>query len=280
MSSFIPGAYDGIRNADYHADPALGSTSLKTLAKPGGQAKFKAAQERPQEHKTAFDLGTAAHSLILEGDLTGLAIIDAENYLTKAAKEARNAAYAEDKTPLLPHEFAAVQAMQDAVMNHPLAAKAFTGHTPERSIFWEHETGRMLKCRPDALRPGLIVDLKTANTAEPNEWGRDAGKFRYHQQAAHYIDGIKAVTGETLPFAFVVVEKEYPHLVSWIEFDPNMLDEDGRDDIDRGRALNALALARLAESERTGLWPGYPTSSRISLPPWLARQEQSQLEDS
>ena len=120
---------------------------------------------------------------------------------------------------------------------------------------------------------------RTAATADPDEWKRDAGRFGYHQQAAHYIDGVHAATGQELPFAFVVVEKTYPFLVSWIEFDPDMLDEDGRSDVDRGRALNALALARMAECERTGVWPGYPTSSRISLTPWQARQEQTQLEE-
>ena len=58
------GIYERIENADYHADPVLGSTSLKTLA-TRTPARWKWESEHPV-HKDIYDLGTVAHSLILE----------------------------------------------------------------------------------------------------------------------------------------------------------------------------------------------------------------------
>ena len=164
-----PGIYDGISNSDYHANPALGSTSLKTLA-----TRTPAHYQWDQAHRKtsdAFTLGTAAHSLILEDDTSGIEVVAADNWLSKAAKEAKAAALAEGKQPLLVKEMSQVVAMRDAVMAHPLARAAFTGHKAEQSVFWE-EDGLMLKCRPDAWQPGVLVDLKTTRDANPNEFGK------------------------------------------------------------------------------------------------------------
>lgn len=252
-----PHIIDGLPNAEYHAHPALGSTSLKTLA-TRTPAHYQHEQANPR-HTDAFDLGTAAHSLILEGDTTNLDIIEANNWLTKDAKTAKAASHAAGRIPLLTKDYQQIQAMHDAVMAHPTARTLLTGHRPEASVFWE-EDGLELKCRPDAWQAHTIADLKTTRTADPNEFGRTAADFGYHQSAAHYIDGVKAATGETLPFLFILVEKTAPYLVSVVE-----LDEDA---LDLGRQLNDRAKRIYRECTETGRWPGYPTPEPVSLPMW------------
>jgi len=259
MSTTItePGVYAGISNADYHANPALGSTSLKTLA-----TKTPAHYQHDKTHpkfSDAFTLGTAAHSLILEGDTSGIVVVEAENWLTKDAKAAKAEALAEGKQPLLVKEMAQVWAMHDAVMDHPAAWAAFNGHKAEESVFWD-EDGLTLKCRPDAWQPGLLIDLKTTRDANPNEFGKTAHEFGYHQSAAHYIDGVKAATGEELPFHFVLVEKTAPYLVSVVELDVEA--------INIGRQLNDRAKRIYRECVENNTWPGYPTTDLISLPMW------------
>jgi hypothetical protein len=207
----------------------------------------------------AFTLGTAAHSLILEDDTSGIEVVMADNWLSKAAKEAKAAALAEGKQPLLVKEWLQVQAMQEAVMSHPVARAAFIGHKAEQSVFWD-EDGLMLKCRPDAWKPGVLVDLKTTRDANPNEFGKTAYEYGYHQSAAHYIDGVKAATGEELPFHFVLVEKTEPYLVSVVELDIEA--------INLGRQLNDRAKRIYRECVETGTWPGYPNADLISLPMW------------
>lgn len=253
--TYSPGIYAGISNKDYHADPALGSTSLKTLA-----LKTPAHYQHDKQHpkfSDAFTLGTAAHSLILEGDTSSIVVVEADNWLTKAAKEAKAAALADGKQPLLTKEWAQVQAMRDAVMNHEVASQYFTGHKAEQSVFWE-EGGLMLKCRPDAWLPGIIVDLKTTVDANPNEFGKTAFNYGYFMSAAHYIDGVKAATGEDVKFIFVNVEKTAPYLVSVTEIDDVALDY-GRQILDRAKRI-------YAECTTNDRWPGYPTTEPVSLP--------------
>lgn len=264
--NYAPGIYPGVTNADYHSDPALGSTSLKTLA-TRTPAHYQHDLKHPKS-SDAFTLGTAAHSLILEDDTSGIEVVDAENWLTKAAKEAKAAALAEGKQPLLTKEWFQVQAMRGAVMNHPAARNLFTTHLPEQSVFWE-EDGLMLKCRPDAWQPGALIDLKTARDANPSEFGKTAHEYGYHQSAAHYIDGVKAATGEELPFHFVLVEKTAPFLVSVVELDWEA--------IDLGRALNDRAKRIYRECLETNTWPGYPTTEPISLPTYAVYQTEDLL---
>lgn len=264
--SYSPGVYEDISNADYHAAPALGSTSLKTLA-TRTPAHWKWQSENPV-HKDAYDVGTVAHSLIIEGDESGVVIVDAADWRTKAAKEEKDAARAAGKIALLDKEFEPIKAMRDAVMAHPLARAAFTGHKAEHSVFWE-EDGLALKCRPDAWQPGLIVDLKTARDADPREFGRVAYNLGYHQSVAHYQDGVLEATGELLPFAFVLVEKEPPYLVSVVELDPEA--------VELGRRLNTKAKNTYRECLAANQWPGYESTEPIRLPAWAARNTEEEL---
>lgn len=254
---------DGMDNADYHAHPALGSTSLKTLATKT-PAHYKYDQDHPR-HSDAFDLGTAVHSITLEDDESGIAEVDASSWQTKAAKEAKEAARAEGKVPLLSKDLAVARAMRDSIMSHPTARAAFTGHVAERSIFWE-EDGLGLKCRPDALHvdKGVLIDLKTAVSADPRQFAKTVADYGYHQSVAHYRDGCEQAYGKPFRFLFVVVEKSPPYLVSVIELDE--LSED------YGQRLNGRAKQVYRECAEADRWPGYPGAPIISIPRWAEYQ--------
>lgn len=256
-----PGIYPGIPSAEYHRDPALGSTSLKTLA-----FKTPAHYQHDKSHpkfSDAFTIGTAAHSLILEGDRSNVVVVDAANWMTKDAKAAKAEALESGKQPLLPHEMRGIEAMRDAVMVHPVAREAFIAHAAESSVFWD-EDGLMLKCRPDAWKPGIVADLKTIIDADPNEFGKTAFNYGYFMSAAHYIDGIKAATGEDVRFIFVNVEKTSPHLVSVVELDDVSLDY-GRQMLERAKRI-------YRECEASGVWPGYPELELVGLPMYASYQ--------
>jgi hypothetical protein len=113
------------------------------------------------------------------------------------------------------------------------------------------------------------VDLKTTVNADPREFGKTAYNFGYHQSAAHYIDGVKAATGEELPFHFVLVEKTAPYLVSVVELDTEA--------INIGRQMNDRAKRIYQECTNTGNWPGYPGSELISLPMWAIYESEDLL---
>lgn len=263
-----PGIIDGLSNSAYHgARDWLGSTSLKTLAlKTPAHYKYESANPKESD---AFLVGTAFHSLTLEDDRDSIELVDAATWTGKAAKEAKNAAIANGKNPLLAKDMPVIEAMRDAVFAHPLAKKLFTGHVAEQSFFWE-EDGLKLKARPDAQNLGLIGDLKSCLSADPKDFARTAYSLGYFMSAAHYQDGVYELTGERLPFVFVNVEKTKPHLVSVIELDQDALDH-GHRMLDRAKRI-------YRECTETGNWPGYAQYSKISLPRW-AEYELEELED-
>jgi len=259
---YSPGVYADIRNADYHADPALGSTSLKTLA-TRTPAHWLHERDNPV-HKDAYDLGTVAHSLILEGDDFGVEVIDVEDKRGHKWSVPAEEARAAGKIPLKTSEWDMVRTMRDSVMAHPDAALAFTGHKAEHSVFWE-EDGLALKCRPDAWHADLLVDLKTDVSADPRDFRKKAFDIGYHQSAAHYTDGVLAATGYELPFIFVVIEKAPPYLVSVIELDTSF--------VELGRAANARAKDIYRRCAASNEWPGYPEIEPLTAPRWAEYKE-------
>lgn len=267
-----PGVYD-IPDELYHGDPvpggSLSSTGARKLLPPSCPAKFRWEQQHPV-HKAVFDLGKAAHLLVL-GAGAEIVCIDAADWRTNAAKDQREAARAEGKTPLLPAEYRQVQAMAAALRAHPVASVLFDPErgSAEQSLFWQDPvTGIWCRSRLDWMRdeiPGqrfIVADYKTADCAEPGSFARSAANFGYHQQDAFYCDGVTALgLAEDPAFLFVVQEKAPPYLVSICE-----LTEPDRE---AGRRLNRLATEIYRDCSEAGVWPGYSTEiNHVSLPAW------------
>jgi hypothetical protein len=269
-----PGLYQ--MSADhYHRDPvpqgSLSSSGARALLPPSCPAKFRHEQLHGRPSKPAFDLGHAAHSLVLEGDSTRVVIVDAEDWKTKSAREQRDAAQAAGLVPLLADDWRVVQEMAAALRAHPIAAALFNPERgqPEQSAFWQDEThGVWRRARfdwlPDLTPSGRLIvgDYKTTVSAEPRALAKSAANFGYHQQAAFYLDAVTALDlADEAAFVFVSQEKTAPYLVTAWELD--------REALDIGRALNEQALAIYAECMATDVWPNYTDDvALISLPAW------------
>jgi hypothetical protein len=258
---------DGLANEAYHARSELGSTSVKTLAKyPPAVYRYQA--DHPQPHKAAFDIGTAAHSLILEGDGNNLSVIEADDWRSKAAREARDAAYDCGMIPLLKKEHRAVTAMRNTVMAHPVAAELLTGHVAERSYFTELH-GVPVKARPDAIQGTTVVDLKTT-AADLNDLARSINNFGYYIQQAHYTDVLEACGQEVTDFVFVFVSTQAPHMVRVIRLEETA--------VDLGREQAYGALLTYKACTESGNWPGYEGIDTVDLPAWVYHQDDEELE--
>jgi len=271
-----PGLYD-MSNEEYHRDPVPGgslssSGAKKLIAKT--PAHFKWDQDHPV-HKDVFDFGTAAHSLILEGDHAGIVEVAANDWRSKAAQEAKAEAHANGKTPLLSKDYQQVKDMAAAIKNHPEAMLLLSDGVAEKSGFWQHETGVWLRVRFDWLpnRRGdgvILVDYKTAVSADPRKFAKSAADFGYHQQDAFYRDGAKALGISDNPgFLFVVQDKTAPYLVNVIE-----LNEEA---VNMGRALNEHAIRTYQNCKLRDEWPGYPLSDPIALPKYAEYDADSTL---
>lgn len=270
----------------YHEDqiadvPSL-SRSIAHLLCTASPAHARTAHPRlngayEKEERETFDLGSAAHELFL-GGLERVEIIEAADWRTNLAKEARDAARAEGRLPLLAKQWVATQAMvlrlrgqiEDLNVDPPL----FTAGKPEQSLVWEEAGGVVCRARPDWLRDdfSVIDDLKTTrNTANPESWSRSLFGSGYDLQAAFYLRGLDAITGKQAEFRFVVVEAFPPFALSVISLAPDTLT------LARKKVEYAIDLWRACL--RTDDWPAYPTRVCFAELPsfeearWLAKEE-------
>jgi len=272
-----PGVYENLDETVYHADPvpdgSLSSTGARALLPPGTPAKFR--HDRGKSiHKKEFDYGSAAHKLVL-GTGPEIAVIDADDWRGKQAKDERSAAYADGAIPMLVDEYENVLAMATMIRRHPIAGPLFdrTGKG-ELSLFWtDADTGVWCRGRLDWLPDRtsgqrlIAVEYKTCRSAAPDAISRAIADFGYHQQAAHYLAGIRALgLDETPAFVHVFQEKTPPFLVHVVEIDAYALSI--------GAAKNRRALQIYRECTDTGQWPGYgDLVTSISMPAWAENRE-------
>lgn len=271
-----PGFYPDIPEPEYHGDRgSLSVSGAKVLLK--APALFRWQQDHPV-YKDVFDFGTAAHALVLgigapieviEVEVTAIrdgekVKIIADSWAFKAASEARDKARAEGKTPLLPADYAHVQAMADALSSHKLAMRLLTDGQPEVSAYAEDpETGVTRRGRFDWLGPSVLTDYKTSASVDPRDLAGRYGsikKWGYDQQAAWYTDLARDLGHPAKAFAFVFQMKEPPYLVTVAQVHD--------DDLWDARERNRRALALYAECVANDYWPGFipdDTAALVSL---------------
>ncbi len=270
-----PGVYDGMDEAAYHADPvpegSLSASGAKLLLPPSCPALYRYRRDHPKV-SAEFDFGTAAHKFAL-GTGPEIAIVDAADWRTKAAQEARKDARAKGAVPLLVSEYGEIAGMARAIERHELAGQLFRPGrgVAEQSLFWQDpDYGIWRRARLDWQLPGLrliVVDYKTTVAADPASIRKHVASFSYHMQAAWYTDAIAALgIGDDPAFLFVFQEKTPPYLITIAELDD--------DAIRVGRHRNRDACEIWRDCTQAGIWPGYSQDIElITLPPWAARTE-------
>lgn len=261
--------------SEYHADPceqpSLSKSTIHTLisASPRhawtNHPRLNPNFKRTEEWK--YQLGTAAHALYFEGD-AGVQVCDYDSWRTAAAKEDRDLALAHGKIPMLPGQWGDCQAMVAAMrsqLDEIQALPALFGEGKcEQTLTWQ-EGDIAARARLDWLRDDLDYcdDLKTTSaSAHPDGWSRRTlFSIGADVQVAWYLRGIKAVTGATPGFRFVVVETYAPFALSVITV--------GADVLALADAKIDRALTIWRRCLDTDEWPAYPTDVyRAELPAW------------
>lgn len=258
-------------NAEYHATPAISKSDLDLIAK--SPMHYKLSKEAQREQTPAMLLGSVTHKLVLEPDKF------ADEYMVAPEVDKRTkdgkAAWAEfvaevtDKHTVIDKAlYEQAQAVAEAVRSHPVAAKLLQGGRAELSYFWDNN-GIECKCRPDYLREDIktVIDLKTTQCSAPEEFTKSAFNYRYHVQAAWYLDGLKACGVNVENFIFIAVETKPPYPVMVYVADELM--------IKLGQAEAADNLETYRECLESDIWHGYeeqPKVHSLSLPDWVARK--------
>jgi hypothetical protein len=275
-----PGIYDGIPDHEYHADPvpggSLSSTGARRLLPPSCPALYRHERDNPAGPKPHFDVGHAAHRLVL-GVGPDLVRIGADEWRTKAVKEEVAAVRERGAVPLKPVDHEAVHAMADALRRHPLAAALLdpaTGSAEQTAVWRDGDTGIWCRARYDWWRnraPGrpIIVDYKTTTSADPEVIRKTVAQHGYHQQHAHYLDGAIELGVPDVDFLFVFQAKTPPYLVTVVSLDDQA--------VETGRQLNRRAAGIFRDCTTTGHWPGHAPDTEmavITLPAYATRESE------
>lgn len=269
-AGFIAGMPDYI----YHATQGFISSSGLSLFSRS-PAHYKHAP--PREPTRNMAIGSATHKAILEPEKFAkeYMILDVADRRSTEYKEAIKI-YGADYV-LTRAEADGIIAMQESVRSHPVAAELLgQATTYEVSLFTrDPKTGVSVRTRYDALQPGVaIVDLKTTSDARPEKFMRSIYDYRYHVQAALYLDAYQWATGEALSdFYIVAVESALPHACIVYRLDDIAL-KIGRDTYRR-------ELEYFAECAAVNNWPGYPESEGlqlITLPEWAIMRHEDETE--
>jgi exodeoxyribonuclease VIII len=261
---------ENVPNDVYHASEGVSTSKLKLwLECPAKYYAQHVAGEIKRKEKKAFDVGSAAHCLILEPEkFNSDFIIQPEEIKVRRGK-AWDAfkEQAGDKIVLTKSDWEACHAMRDAVMAHTVGAQLVQNGKPEVAFFKrDEETNLIIKCKADYIIGDLIVDVKTAVSSEPSEFGRKAKTLGYHIQDAIYRDVIGM-----REFAFLVIEKEEPHIVTA----PILFDTEARK---LGYIEYRNAMRGIKQCFDTNAWHGYTDEPVIiGLTNW-EKQKLEQLE--
>lgn len=288
-----PGIYYGLPEAEYHEDPcerpSLSSSIAKTIIDQSpAHARVAHPRLNPDyepEQRAMFDRGSACHDLILRGE-TNIVEIDADDFRSKAAREARDQAYAEGKTPLLPKDAAPLFDMRDAFYRQIEAvcelsseiAEAWASWRPEVTMIWGRDIpgAGPVTCRSRAdILPAngpLLLDFKTTSgSAHAAAWASNQLYSGPDIQEAHYVAGARANGLAKERMLFIVQEQKPPFALSIVGTSPL-----GRE---TSRDRYEIAVRTWARCLATGSWPGFPAFPYYSDPSWASEKRRGMREE-
>jgi hypothetical protein len=270
------GVFPGVPEHVYRGAPGINQSLLSAILRSPKQARWR--MQYPTAPTASMQLGTAVHCAVLEPEKFAERYVRAEfdDFRSKDAKAWRDEQQAagrivlkhsSDSHPGDPSEWDRVQAIAEAATSHPMLSKVLNGAHRELALWWKHADDTLCKGLIDAYHPGyrLALDLKTvpAGGAAERDFARKVFDFDYALQAAFYMDGYLAATGEVpTGFIFACVETEPPYDIALYVLDTEW--------VLQGKKRYHRAIEILAECVATDCWPGYPDEIQIlTQPAWV-----------
>ena len=263
---------------EYHAHPALGSTSIKTMATgtPRGYwARHVDPNRKPFEPTDAMRQGSLVDCLITCPDefesKYALPPLDAPKRPTSTQLNAKKPSEATIEAIQFWHDFDSstvgrevlnpdwletalriVEVLQADATIGPILAMERTSQQP---YFWiDQDHGIECKYKPD-LEPvdGSLLDLKKAASADPRWFNKQAYSLGYDIQISHYRKGFISLHGKPpTRTGFIAYEWKWPHDCALIIANDEY--------IAMGDERRRKAIERIMECRRLGQWPSHGES--------------------
>lgn len=267
MNELIP----QMDSAAYHSSAGISKHGLDLIRK--APALYQHKKANPEEPTPAMRWGTLAHTAILEPDKMDeeTFILPACDRRTKEGKEiyAQAMREAAGRTIITLEEAQQLDDMRDAFYAEKACRNAVQNiEHIEASLYWiDPFQDVQCRARMDAIRKdGIVIDYKTTQDATPKAFLRTVLSFRYHVQAAFYLDALKTVTGQDGTFLLIAQEKTPPYL--------SCVYVVGDDLIEQGRKEYREDLAAYKTCFDTGDWPSISSHPvTLNLPKWATKSE-------
>lgn len=254
---------------DYLQDghPSIGKSGLDLINQ--APSLFRLEMETPRPATDAMIFGSAFHALVLEPEkFTAQYEIEPEewNMRTNDGKAAsakfKDACRISGKTALKKSDFALMLHMQSELMRLPEFQKAVSHKSTafENPFFVKDttEAGKTVirKCKPDILLAnGNPFDLKTCREATASGFRKSVSTFRYHVQAAWYIDTLRLSGIDANQFGFFAVDQDLR--IGYFSLDAEA--------IDIGRAEAERNYRKFKECVDSGVWSAEQV---LTFKPW------------
>jgi hypothetical protein len=280
--------------------------------------QFRDPDAEPQADTQAFRIGRMTHAAILEPDLFEAEFVTIPEDAPKrpTEKQLQDGADAKPGTKaratyedahqrlawwqafdakaagadIVPAgEYQKAQALVAAVEQHPglqpILLDPEMRCLNEVTLTWfDPVSGDRLKARIDAIRFNgnaiKVFELKSAEDASPEAFGKAVVSYDYLISAAFYYDAVEAclpaiaqalgldervLVGRPIEFEYTVMEKGEPFLIGRYDITP--------DQLQIGRDFYQAALAKVVSASQMGYWPGYDMGPvPLELPYWFERR--------
>jgi hypothetical protein len=252
--------------AEYHASPALGSSTVRALLTSTPAHALHKLQHAEQTEAQA--LGTAVHCAVLTPQLYSkeIAIAPECDRRTKDGKEtyASFLASVGDRLVVTLKQQFVVDEVYRAITSSR-TAKALLDRCKQRELSLFHLDKCATKGRLDAYSSGIVLDIKTTRDASLAGFERSISQYGYGIQAAHYRRVIEGVGLPFTDFIFIVVETEPPHGVAVYAMEEEVM---ALYEPQVEQAISDWTLCQETQSFRA-----YPDEiQKVSVPRWLRRQ--------
>lgn len=263
--------YADMPNDDYHSHASVSKSGLDVIERD----PFHFFNKKPMVQTRPMQVGSAIHAAILEPE-----VFKRDFMMLPELKDRRQPEYKQAKKQygegnvFTQPDCDNIENIQKAVWGNDEASNLLSqrGFCELSGFVKDPITGVMCRHRFDklALTGGWAVDVKKTQDVRDTEFSKSIFNYRYHVQAAFYLDQFEWITGERLNgMKFICVEEKWPHKVAVYYLDDISI-QIGRDAYRENLNLYAKCM--------NGEKPTNNTSSQlISLPEWAMREYENQL---
>lgn len=273
-----PGIYTDMASADYFADPCPSPSLTQSVAKilldksplHAWHAHPRLNPDYRHDDDRKFDVGNIAHALMI-GRGKEICVLDFDDWRTKAAKDAREAAKPALAVLGKHYSLAArmVKAAREQLDSRGLGHLFRDGDGEVVSAWQEGDV--WLRQMIDWLTPDRLTfaDYKTTGeSAAGHELGRKMVVDGWPIQAAMGERGLNAIDPDNAgrrKYYFVCQEDETPYALNVVQISAGVMS--------LGRKRLEIAVQMWRRCFAANRWPGYPTEIVVpEFPGWAEQQ--------